>query len=125
MMTEKESNAPTEEVKPEDKTLQPSDEVGLVDWDGPNDPQNPLNWPNSRKWAAIGLVSFNTFNTYDFARCQVHANVQQCDGLNFVCAKCAAGAAGIPHDIFRIGFPRGLCVYHGIRCWSSIFCSDE
>ena len=64
-MTEKESNAPTEareEAKPED-ALQQCDDVVLVDWDGPNDPQNPLNWPTSRKWTAIGLVSFNTFNT--------------------------------------------------------------
>lgn len=70
-MTEKdEPNAPTEareEYKPSDDSLQTSDEVGLIDWDGPNDQQNPLNWPNSRKWIAIGLVSFNTFNTYGLA----------------------------------------------------------
>lgn len=32
-----------------------------IDWDGPNDPENPLNWSSSRKWAATILVSCFTF----------------------------------------------------------------
>lgn len=36
----------------------------VVDWDGPNDPQNPMNWSPTRKWAIIALVSTITFNTY-------------------------------------------------------------
>lgn len=36
----------------------------LVDWDGPNDLKNPMNWKDARKWAIITLVSFNTFNVY-------------------------------------------------------------
>lgn len=35
----------------------------LVDWDGPNDAQNPMNWPPARKWATIALVSTITFVT--------------------------------------------------------------
>ncbi|RJE20619.1 resistance protein [Aspergillus sclerotialis] len=38
------------------------DGTGVVDWDGPNDPNNPMNWPSSRKWTIISLISFNTFN---------------------------------------------------------------
>ncbi|KAM4066943.1 major facilitator superfamily protein [Hirsutella rhossiliensis] len=33
----------------------------VVSWDGPDDPENPLNWPLARKAAAIGVVSAITF----------------------------------------------------------------
>ncbi|KAF9066975.1 MFS general substrate transporter [Rhodocollybia butyracea] len=33
----------------------------IVDWDGPNDPQNPKNWSFGRKWAATAIVSAFTF----------------------------------------------------------------
>lgn len=36
----------------------------IVDWDGPNDHANPMNWSLLRKWITIGLVSFNTLNVY-------------------------------------------------------------
>lgn len=32
----------------------------IVDWDGLDDPENPLNWPSRKKSAAIALVSFIT-----------------------------------------------------------------
>ena len=32
-----------------------------IDWEGPDDPQNPLNWPESRKWVLIALVSSFSF----------------------------------------------------------------
>ncbi|KAF2665260.1 putative MFS multidrug transporter [Microthyrium microscopicum] len=35
----------------------------IVDWDGPDDPQNPLNWPNSRRWGSVAVVSGITFLT--------------------------------------------------------------
>ncbi|KAL1857618.1 hypothetical protein Daus18300_010258 [Diaporthe australafricana] len=34
-----------------------SEDTNIVDWDGPNDPENPLNWPNSRKWTNLILMS--------------------------------------------------------------------
>lgn len=34
----------------------------VVDWDGPDDPLNPMNWTQRRKWTAIVLVSTITFN---------------------------------------------------------------
>lgn len=37
----------------------------IVDWDGPKDPHNPLNWSSSRKVIMIGLVSFITFLSYE------------------------------------------------------------
>ncbi|KAK4871168.1 hypothetical protein LT330_000405 [Penicillium expansum] len=33
----------------------------LVNWDGPEDPENPKNWSNKKKWAAVITVSLFTF----------------------------------------------------------------
>ncbi|KAF9261630.1 MFS polyamine transporter [Marasmius fiardii PR-910] len=33
----------------------------IVDWDGPDDPENPKNWTFKRKWAATAIVSLFTF----------------------------------------------------------------
>lgn len=33
----------------------------LIEWDGPNDPENPMNWPAKKKWIvtiALGLMTF-------------------------------------------------------------------
>ncbi|KAJ5563999.1 hypothetical protein N7513_000241 [Penicillium frequentans] len=32
----------------------------LVTWDGPDDPENPKNWPKKRKWITMGIVSMFT-----------------------------------------------------------------
>ncbi|KAL9099614.1 MAG: hypothetical protein Q9187_009474 [Circinaria calcarea] len=45
-----------------------SDKAGLpdpnvVDWDGPDDPANPLNWSEKVKWSLIALLSCMTFIT--------------------------------------------------------------
>jgi hypothetical protein len=34
----------------------------VVDWDGPDDPQNPQNWPTNKRWAIIIFISAITFN---------------------------------------------------------------
>lgn len=36
-------------------------DVLIVDWDGPDDPQNPKNWSYRRKWAATFIISSFTF----------------------------------------------------------------
>lgn len=38
------------------------DAVHVVDWDGPDDPANPMNWSPTRKWITIAIVSFSTLN---------------------------------------------------------------
>lgn len=43
--------------------VEEQDDPNVVDWDGHDDPENPLNWSNKRKWAAIGMVSMVTFLT--------------------------------------------------------------
>lgn len=45
-----------------DKSL--SKDPNIVDWDGPNDPENPLNWSSAKKITAIGLVSLVTLLSY-------------------------------------------------------------
>ncbi|KAI0648903.1 MFS polyamine transporter [Trametes meyenii] len=39
----------------------PSGDALIVDWDGPDDPQNPKNWSRKKKWAATLIVSAFTF----------------------------------------------------------------
>lgn len=48
-----------EEVQPHaSKKVSDSD---LVDWDGPDDPQDPKNWSSSKKWANIYVLAAITF----------------------------------------------------------------
>ncbi|KAK7753312.1 hypothetical protein SLS62_004831 [Diatrype stigma] len=35
----------------------PNDNPNLVAWSGPDDPENPKNWPYSRRWAVVFVVS--------------------------------------------------------------------
>lgn len=35
----------------------------VVDWDGPDDPENPMNWSNNKKWLNIVLISALTLVT--------------------------------------------------------------
>lgn len=46
---------------------EPNGETGqdpnIVDFDGPNDPQNPMNWKSPKKWGMVFLISAITFLT--------------------------------------------------------------
>jgi hypothetical protein len=46
---------------PEEKT--PRDDSYTVGFDGPNDPTNPMNWPFTKKWGMVLLISAITFLT--------------------------------------------------------------
>ena len=35
----------------------------IVDWDGPDDPKNPLNWPSRKKWGIVWSVGAVTLIT--------------------------------------------------------------
>jgi hypothetical protein len=35
----------------------------VIDWSGPDEPENPFNWPTSRKWLATGLGLLATFSS--------------------------------------------------------------
>ncbi|EEY21521.1 benomyl/methotrexate resistance protein [Verticillium alfalfae VaMs.102] len=61
------------EQEPEHNTEpQPVDDPNLVDWDGPDDPENPMNWHDRQKWLNIGLISLLTFVTPLVRRIQDH-----------------------------------------------------
>lgn len=51
--SERASDREKTEVKSEVQQQDPN----IVDWDGPDDPENPLNWSTSRKTASIVIVS--------------------------------------------------------------------
>lgn len=48
----------TTDEKPPDPT-----DPNVVDWDGPEDPQNPQNWPAKKKWTNVAVLSFMTLLT--------------------------------------------------------------
>lgn len=50
------------EVTPQAEQSDPN----IVDFDGPDDLENPLNWSKSKKWANGGLLSAFTLITYVF-----------------------------------------------------------
>lgn len=35
----------------------------VVTWDGPDDPENPMNWPMKKKWTNIAVLSILTLVT--------------------------------------------------------------
>lgn len=40
-----------------------AENVLIIDWDGPNDPQNPKKWSYRKKWTSTIIVSLFTLNT--------------------------------------------------------------
>lgn len=39
----------------------------VVDWEGPDDPMNPMNWPFEKKVAATTTIALITILTYDWS----------------------------------------------------------
>ncbi|KAK7728186.1 hypothetical protein SLS57_002656 [Botryosphaeria dothidea] len=48
---------------PTGSTDQSITDPNIIDWDGLNDPENPMNWTEKKKWTNIGLMSFITLVT--------------------------------------------------------------
>ena len=46
-----------------DNTASPETQSELVEWDGPDDPEMPLNWPKATRWFNVVLVATLTFLT--------------------------------------------------------------
>ncbi|KAF7979418.1 hypothetical protein HWV62_42544 [Athelia sp. TMB] len=57
------NSTPVPEMKklPEPNEVSSSESMSFVDWDGPDDPENPKNWTVRTKWAAALAVSAFTF----------------------------------------------------------------
>lgn len=49
---------------PETTTSKETPDPNIVDWDGPDDPEMPLNWSTKKKWTNGALLSAMTFLTY-------------------------------------------------------------
>lgn len=45
------------ETKPDEN------DPNVVDWDGPDDPENPMNWTDNKKWLNVGILSVMTVVT--------------------------------------------------------------
>lgn len=45
-------------------TVEVTNDPNVINWDGPDDPENPLNWPALKKWTNIAFLSAITFLTY-------------------------------------------------------------
>ena len=41
--------------------LPPPKDPNLIEWDGPDDPENPMNWSVSKKWTVTITFAFMTF----------------------------------------------------------------
>jgi hypothetical protein len=51
--------------KPETQdTSSTANGIFIIDWDGPDDTANPMNWTFGKKWLNMGLVSAITLLTY-------------------------------------------------------------
>lgn len=46
-----------------DAPVAPTEPPEVVNWDGSDDPNNPMNWSSRKKWITISLVSYITFVT--------------------------------------------------------------
>ena len=49
--------------KKEPEVQQSERDPNIVDWDGPEDPANPINWSEALKWGNVAVVSSITFLT--------------------------------------------------------------
>lgn len=64
---EKDNNFQAVEALGDSNAVNNTDYRSIVDWEGPQDPENPLNWSVTRKVIIIGNISFITFLSYDVA----------------------------------------------------------
>ena len=55
--------------QPSDDTIEDTD---IVDWAGTTDPEHPLNWPDTKKWMNIAVLSSLSVVTSVHALIQAH-----------------------------------------------------
>jgi multidrug resistance protein len=98
---EKEAQKETLEASETDSTMDSRD-PNIVDWEQPEDqdPANPLNWKDSKKWANIGVVSLITLITY------VHCE------LDFDIFILTTGNRPLASSMFAPGIPQVMADFH-------------
>lgn len=52
-----------DETTQEEAEAEAERDPNIVDWDGPDDPENPQNWPDSKKWGIIATLAAVTLVT--------------------------------------------------------------
>ncbi|KAH7367026.1 polyamine transporter 3 [Plectosphaerella cucumerina] len=57
------NNATTTDLEKGAASEPEGSDPNVVNWDGPDDPENPQNWPDKKKWMNIGLISGLTLVT--------------------------------------------------------------
>ncbi|KAF5648506.1 multidrug resistant protein [Fusarium tjaetaba] len=57
------SAAKKDEETPTKEDVVEDEDPNAVGWDGPDDPNNPMNWPAKKKWSCIGALSVMTLLT--------------------------------------------------------------
>ncbi|UZP38112.1 hypothetical protein NXS19_005928 [Fusarium pseudograminearum] len=67
-LTTSDNESGTVKVQDEEKAAKEQDIVqphdpNAVGWDGPDDPNNPMNWPAKKKWSCIGALSLMSLLT--------------------------------------------------------------
>jgi len=53
-----------EDIEEQDVVIEPQVDPNLVDWDGPDDPANPMNWTERKKWTTVTVVSCISWVVY-------------------------------------------------------------
>jgi len=53
-----------EDIEEQDVVIEPQVDPNLVDWDGPDDPANPMNWTEHKKWKTVTVVSCISWVVY-------------------------------------------------------------
>lgn len=51
---------------------QDDEDPNIMDWDGPNDPEHPQNWPDARKWLNVAILSLLSVVTSAFPHQAMH-----------------------------------------------------
>jgi DHA1 family multidrug resistance protein-like MFS transporter len=60
MTSDAESDNQTDDDTNPDHINPHEKDPNLIEWDGPNDPENPMNWPNGRKWLYTIILGSTT-----------------------------------------------------------------
>jgi hypothetical protein len=63
--TDVEKGNPDAQTRDEEVDVRNGEEedANIVFWDGPNDPENPMNWSPMKRWGTVAIVSALTFLT--------------------------------------------------------------
>lgn len=59
-----EKGLPEATAETSNEKTQEEKDPNIIDWNGPDDPDKPINWPTKKKWPNVAVISALTFLTY-------------------------------------------------------------